>query len=135
MGISLEEAMKVLDENATLALHLIKLRDTLFAVKVMWASGNTFDESYFETALSEPSPTTVNRIKSEALREAADLLSRQHTWLTNSAAARILLMKADGVDCRAVDYVPCDHKWEWWQVAGEGKYCVECGKRDYDVVD
>lgn len=29
----------------------------------------------------------------------------------------------------------CKHKWEWAQVAGEGKVCPRCGARDYDVDD
>lgn len=29
----------------------------------------------------------------------------------------------------------CEHEWEWWQVAGEGKVCRKCGMRDYYVED
>lgn len=29
----------------------------------------------------------------------------------------------------------CDHNWHWCQVAGEGRYCTKCMKRDMDCDD
>ena len=29
----------------------------------------------------------------------------------------------------------CIHDWKWHQIAGEGRYCAKCGKRDFDCDD
>lgn len=29
----------------------------------------------------------------------------------------------------------CEHQWDWWFVAGEGKVCRKCGLRDFKSED
>lgn len=62
--------------------------------------------------------------------ETQQLLARRRTLIDQRAQANFEIAE---VDRRLSDL--CSHEWKWHQVAGEGRYCMKCGKRDFDCDD
>lgn len=62
--------------------------------------------------------------------EARQLLARRRMLIGQRAQAKFEISEID----RRLSEL-CHHDWKWHQIAGEGRYCTKCGKRDFDCDD
>lgn len=67
---------------------------------------------------------------SNLVEEAQRLLVRRRSLVELRAQTNFEISEID----RRLSEL-CNHDWEWHQVAGEGRYCTKCGKRDFDCDD
>lgn len=62
--------------------------------------------------------------------ETKHLLALRKTLIDQRAQANFKISEVD----RRISEL-CAHEWKWHQVAGEGRYCTKCEKRDFDCDD
>jgi len=55
-----------------------------------------------------------------------ELLERRRTLVEELAKSKAAF---DAIDFQIQDV--CEHDWHWHQVAGEGRVCAKCARRDF----
>ena len=62
--------------------------------------------------------------------EQNELIARRASLVGQRAQVN---SEIDEIDRRLSEL--CSHDWRWHQIAGEGRYCTKCSKRDTDCDD